>query len=74
MATFIHTLAEHAYQNRKVAFIEAGTWAPVAAKVMRVQVEQMNDIEFAENVVTVRGAIDDETRAQIAALADELSE
>lgn len=73
MATFIHTLAEHAYQNRKVAFIEAGTWAPVAAKVMRVQVEQMNDIKFAENVVTVRGAIDDGTRAQIAALADELS-
>lgn len=40
---------------------------------MRVQVEQMNDIEFAENVVTVRGAIDDGTRSQIAALADELS-
>lgn len=41
MTTFIHTLAEHAYQNRKVAFIESGTWAPVAAKAMRAQMEQL---------------------------------
>lgn len=74
MTTFIHTLAEHAYQNRKVAFIESGTWAPVAAKAMRAQVEQMADIEFAETVVTVRGSVDEAARAQIAALANELSE
>ncbi len=73
MSTFIHTLAEHAYQNRKVAFIESGTWAPIAAKTMRTQMEQMDGIEFAENVVTVRGAVDDTARTQIAALADELS-
>ena len=73
MATFIHTLAEHGYQNRKVALVEAGSWAPTAAKVMRSQVEQMKDIEFAEAKVTVRGAVDDAARAQIAALADELS-
>ena len=73
MSTFIHTLAEHAYQNRKVAFIESGTWAPLAAKTMRAQMEQMDGIEFAENTVTVRGALDDAARAQIAALADELS-
>ena len=41
MTTFIHTLAEHAYQNRKVAFIESGTWAPVAAKAMRSQMERL---------------------------------
>ena len=74
MSTFIHTLAEHAYQNRTVAFVEAGSWAPMAAKVMRSQVEGMKDIRLAEQVVTVRGAVDDATRAQIAALADELSE
>ena len=73
MSTFIHTLAEHAYQNRTVAFVEAGSWAPMAAKVMRRQVEGMKDIRLAEQVVTVRGAVDDASRAQIAALADELS-
>ena len=73
MSTFIHTLAEHAYQNREVAFIEAGTWGPMAAKVMRSQVEEMKDIRLAEQVVTVRGAVDGDARAQIAALADELA-
>ncbi len=73
MSTFIHTLAEHAYQNRKVALVEAGSWAPAAAKVMRARVGEMADIEVAENVVTVRGAVDEACRAQIAALADELS-
>ncbi len=73
MSTFIHTLAEHSYQNRKIALVESGTWAPTAAKVMRAQLEEMKDIEFADTVVTVRGALDDSSRAQIAALADELS-
>ena len=73
MSTFIHTLAEHAYQKRTVALVEAGSWAPTAAKVMRSQLEQMSDIAVAENVVTVRGAVDDAARAQIEALADELT-
>ncbi len=73
MSTFIHTLAEHAYQKRTVALVEAGSWAPTAAKVMRSQLEQMSDITVAENVVTVRGAVDDAARAQIEALADELT-
>ena len=34
MSTFIHTLAEHAYQNRTVALVEGGSWAPAAAKIM----------------------------------------
>lgn len=74
MNTFIHTLVEHAYQNRKVAFIESGTWAPVAAKAMRAQMEQLDGIEFVETVVAVRGSVDEAARAQIAALANELSE
>lgn len=73
MATFLHTLAEHNYQNRTVALVEAGSWAPTAAKVMRAQVEGWKDIELADAVVTVRGAVDDATRAQISALAEELS-
>ena len=73
MSTFIHTLDEHAYQNRKVALVEAGSWAPTAAKVMRAQVGEMANVEVAESVVTVRGAVDDACREQIAALADELS-
>ena len=73
MSTFIHTLAEHAYQKRTVALVEAGSWAPTAAKVMRSQLEQMSDITVAENVVTVRGTVDDAARAQIEALADELT-
>ena len=73
MSTFIHTLAEHAYQKRTVALVESGTWAPMAAKVMRAQVEQMSDITLAENVVTVRGAVDDPVRTQNEALADELA-
>lgn len=73
MSTFIHTLAEHAYQNRRVALIESGSWAPMAAKVMRAELEQMKGIEVADTVVTVRGALDDASRAQIEALADELA-
>ena len=45
----------------------------MAAKVMRGEIEQMKDIELADTVVTVKGAVDDASRAQIAALADELS-
>lgn len=74
MSTFIHTLAEHAYQRRTVALVESGTWAPMAAKVMRGELEGMKDIAVAENVVTVRGALDDASRAQIEALAGELSQ
>ena len=72
MGTFIRTLAEHAYPNRTVALVESGTWAPTAAKVMRAQLEEMKDVSVAEQVVTVRGALDDASRTQIAALADEL--
>lgn len=73
MSTFIHTLAEHAYQRRTVALVESGTWAPMAAKVMRGELEGMKDIAVAENVVTMRGALDDASCVQIEALADELT-
>ena len=73
MRTFIEHLTERNYQNRTVAFIENGTWAPTAAKVMKGLFEQSKGITFAEPVVTVRSALNDASRAQIAALADALA-
>ncbi len=73
MSTFIHTLAEHNYQNRTVALMEGGSWGPMAAKVMARELETFTNITLAENRVTVLGALSDASRAQIEALADELS-
>ena len=72
MRTFIDHLTERNYQNRKVAFIENGTWAPVAAKTMKGMFEGSKGIEFVEPVVTIKSALNDASRAQIAALADVL--
>ena len=69
MKSFIDHLADHAFQNRRVAFVENGSWAPNAAKVMKAKVETMKNIEIVEPTVTVRGALDDASRAQIKELA-----
>ena len=69
MKTFIDHLADHAFQNRRVAFVENGSWAPNAAKVMKAKVEAMKNIEFVEPTVTIKGALDDASRAQIKELA-----
>ena len=73
MDQFIHHLIDHAFQKRTVAFVENGTWMPAAAKKMRALMEQCPDIAFAEKSVTVKGALSDESRAQIDALAEELA-
>ena len=65
MKTFIDHLADHAYQNRRVALIENGTWAPNAAKAMRAKLETLKGIELVEPVVTINGALDDASLAQI---------
>ena len=72
MKTFIDHLADHAYQNRRIALVENGTWAPNAAKVMRARIETLKGIEIVEPVVTINGALDDASRAQIAELAKAL--
>lgn len=69
---FIENLTERNYQKRTVAFIENGTWAPVAAKLMRDRFEKSN-LKFAQTSVTVRSALNDESRAQIKELAKELT-
>ena len=73
MRTFIEHLTERGYKNRTVAFIENGSWAPVAAKVMRKMFESSADLTFAENTVTVKSAMKKENEQQLDALADELT-
>lgn len=73
MHSFISHLLDHAFQRRTVALMENGSWMPTAAKGMRALMEQCKDIEFAESAVTLKGALDDDARAQIDALAEELA-
>lgn len=72
MREFIDELVEHGYQNRTVALMENGTWAPMAAKNMKTKLEQCKDITFTETTVQIRSALNDGSRAQIEALAEEL--
>ena len=72
MKEFIHHLTERGYQNRTVAFMENGSWAPVAAKVMAKMLENSKKLTYAENNVKIFSALSDESRAQIEALAEEL--
>ncbi len=72
MRAFIEHLTERAYQNRTVAFIENGSWAPMAAKVMKGLFEKSRNIRYAETGVHITSALDDASRAELDALADEL--
>ena len=72
MREFIDELISHSYQNRTIALMENGTWAPMAAKAMRARLEGCKDITFAENAVQIRSALNEENVAQIEALAEEL--
>ncbi len=73
MKEFIHHLTERNFQNRTVALMENGTWAPMAAKVMASMLEGCKDLTFAEPKVTILSALNDTSRAQIEALAQALS-
>ncbi len=72
MRTFIDHLTERNYQNRLVGFIENGSWAPMAAKVMKGMFGKSKGITFCENTVTVVSALNVDSEAKLAALADEL--
>ncbi len=72
MNTFIETLVEHNYQNRTIGFIENGSWAPIATKIMKGKLENCKNINFTENNVKIFSAVSDENIAQIKALAEEL--
>ncbi len=72
MREFINHLTERNYQNRTVAFIENGTWAPMAKKVMKEMLSGCKNLTLVENEITIRSAMKQETKEQIAALAEEL--
>jgi len=69
MRTFISHLVERNFQNRKVAFVENGSWAPAAARVMKGLLEKSKNITFVEPVVTISSALNADSEAQLAALA-----
>ncbi len=73
MREFINHLTERNYQNRTVAFIENGSWAPMATKVMKGLLEKSKKLTYCENEVRILSALNEESRAQLNALADELS-
>ena len=74
MREFIQSLTERNFQNRTVALIENGSWAPMAAKVMKALLEKAKNITYAEHSVKIMSGVSDENKEQIEALADELSQ
>ena len=72
MRTFIEALTERGFRNRTVGIIENGSWAPTAARVIRGMLEKSKDLKFAETTVQIKSALNAESRAQLAALADEM--
>ena len=72
MREFIDHLTERNFSNKKVAFIENGTWAPMAHKVMKGMLEVCKNLVFAEPVVTIKSAMNDANKEQLEALADDL--
>lgn len=72
MREFIDHLTERSYQNRTVGFIENGSWAPTAARVMKTKLEKSPNLTFAETVVTIKSAVDEVAQENITKLAKEL--
>ena len=72
MREFIHHLTERNYQSRKVAFIENGSWAPTATKVMRTMLNGSKNITYTERTVKIISAMTEANKTEIAELAAEL--
>ena len=72
MKEFIHHLTERNYQNRTIALMENGTWAPLAAKVMHSMFDGCMNLTFTDTTVRLLSALSDDSKAQIEALTDEL--
>lgn len=73
MREFIEHLTERNYRNRMIGFIENGSWAPTAAKVMGKMFENSKDITYAETVVQIKSALNADSEAQLEKLAEEFS-
>ena len=72
MRQFITDLVERNYQNRKIAFIENGSWAPVAGKMMKAMFEKCKNLTFIEPTITITSAMTEQNKADIARLAAEM--
>ena len=72
MREFIHHLTERNFQNRVIGFMENGSWAPLAAKTMKQMLAGCKNLTFAENVVHIKSALNEESAGQLEALAAEL--
>ncbi|MBQ7712563.1 MAG: flavin reductase [Clostridia bacterium] len=72
MRTFIEHLTERGYQNRTVALMENGSWAPLAAKVMRGMLEGSKNVTILDPVIKMTSAMNDDTKAAIDKVSDEL--
>ena len=72
MREFINHLTERNFANRTVAFIENGSWAPVATRVMKTMLEKCKNLTYTENGVKILSAVNQENQEQIKALAKEL--
>ena len=72
MREFIEHLTERNFQNRKIAFIENGSWAPLAAKTMKKMLEGCKKLEFVEPTVRIMSALNDESKTKIDELAEAL--
>ncbi len=73
MREFIHHLTERGYSNRTVAFIENGSWAPMATKVMREMLEKSKKLTFTNTNVKIHSALNEESLSELEALASELA-
>lgn len=72
MKEFIHHLTERNFQNRTVAFIENGSWAPLAAKIMKDMFAKSKNINFTDTTVKILSAVSEDNIAQIETMSDEL--
>ena len=73
MSFFIDHLVERNFQKRNVAFIENGSWAVTAKKIMKKKLEGCEDLTYAKQTVTLKSALCDRSVKEIETLADELS-
>lgn len=73
MEDFLAHLKGKAYQKRKVALIENGTWAPMAGKCMKQVLDTMKEMEVAENVISIKSAMNQLTEEELAQLAEKFS-
>ncbi len=72
MREFLAEIKERGFQNRTVGIIENGSWAPQAAKIIKAELENCKNITFCENTVTIKSALNDESRAQVDKLVEEV--